>query len=381
MGTDPPTPARLRLRDLPLAARLVLSAFLLSVGLGYGAALVQLHMKDASGGSVLPTADDAVRKFHGPTGERPKSKMQQLLEADESVPFGGTGSMAAAFTTKSDGWKDAVRDRADTSRGSKGRRALGVAPAELKQAEEALRKERDTERRVLLDWVANGASKTCYTKDNYCFPEDLNGQPIDDAYLVKDADGKVVEPRAVKIQSIINDRCATCHTGGGDKGPAQFGLTKYDELQKYVKVEEAQAISVEKLSQSTHVHLLGFAMLYGLTGLIFAFTSFPGVIRAVIAPLPLVAQVAEIGCWWLARYDPLFAHAVVYTGAVVAAGVGLQIVLSLASLYGKGGKAVLLLLLVAAGLGAWGLNLKYDFAGDINRHLEQKKAGPSAAEK
>src|SRR6516162_560596 len=72
MGTDQPTPARLRLRDLPLSARLVLSAFLISVGCGYFAALVQLHFQHASPGNAMPTRDDVVRVFYGPTGEKPK---------------------------------------------------------------------------------------------------------------------------------------------------------------------------------------------------------------------------------------------------------------------------------------------------------------------
>jgi hypothetical protein len=45
MGTTS-TP-RFLLRDLSLSSRLVLSVFLLSVGLGYMAALIQLHFQHA----------------------------------------------------------------------------------------------------------------------------------------------------------------------------------------------------------------------------------------------------------------------------------------------------------------------------------------------
>src|SRR6516165_5349764 len=117
MGTDPPTPARLRLRDLPLSARLVLSAFLISVGCGYFAALVQLHFQHASPGAPLPSHDDVVRRFHGPTGAKPKPKLAALLEADESLPFNGGGTMRTAFTTKSGGWETAVKKRAQKSGG------------------------------------------------------------------------------------------------------------------------------------------------------------------------------------------------------------------------------------------------------------------------
>src|SRR6516165_5516342 len=100
MGTDPPTPARLRLRDLPLSARLVLSAFLISVGCGYFAALVQLHFQHASPGQTLPSRDDVVRRFHGPVGDKPKPKLQTVLEAEEDRPFNGSGTMRLAFTIK-----------------------------------------------------------------------------------------------------------------------------------------------------------------------------------------------------------------------------------------------------------------------------------------
>src|SRR4051794_33861872 len=115
MGTESPSSAPLRLRNLPLAARFVVSAFLLSVGLGYLAALVQLHMQHATPGNLLPTADDAERIFAQKKGERPKSKLETLIEAEENQPFNGTGQMAVAFTTKSakPGWEDAIDERAE----------------------------------------------------------------------------------------------------------------------------------------------------------------------------------------------------------------------------------------------------------------------------
>src|SRR5438105_1777321 len=95
---------RITIRDLPLAARLVLAVFLIAVGLGYGSALVQLHFHHAPPGTALPSIDDVVRKFHGdPNPANRVSTLQRLIEtpAGEDVPFNGSGSMARAFTTKS----------------------------------------------------------------------------------------------------------------------------------------------------------------------------------------------------------------------------------------------------------------------------------------
>jgi hypothetical protein len=69
----------------------------------------------------------------------------------------------------------------------------------------------------------------------------------------------------------------------------------------------------------------------------------------------LVAQVADVACWWLARLEPpagpYFALAIMATGAIVGLGLVAQIVLSLWNMYGAKGKLVLVVLfLVGAGL-------------------------------
>jgi hypothetical protein len=81
MDTPPP---RIVLRNLTLATRLTLAAFLVSLGIGYCSALVQLHFQHAKPGSALPSADDAVTAFHGSPGV---SQLERLLLADEGKPF------------------------------------------------------------------------------------------------------------------------------------------------------------------------------------------------------------------------------------------------------------------------------------------------------
>src|SRR5262245_38232006 len=99
-STTPKT--RLTVRDLPFAARLTLSLFLISVGIGYCSALVQLHFQHAKAGRMLPSGEDAADIFHGHRGPKPMSKIEQLLEAPEhGVKFNGTGQMRTAFTTRS----------------------------------------------------------------------------------------------------------------------------------------------------------------------------------------------------------------------------------------------------------------------------------------
>ncbi len=129
-------------------------------------------------------------------------------------------------------------------------------------------------------------------------------------------------------------------------------MDTYEHLKPYITVKASGAMSLNKLAQTTHVHLLGFAVLYCLTGLILAFSSYPGIVRAVIAPLPLAAQVVDISFWWLARLDapwgPHFATCIVYSGQVVAMALFAQIVLGLWDLFNRVGKVFVVLLFAAA---------------------------------
>ena len=77
---------------------------------------------------------------------------------------------------------------------------------------------------------------------------------------------------------------------------------------------------------------LGFGMMFFLTGVIFSMTSYPGFLRVLFCAWPLVFQMIDIGCWWLARLDPMYARVIVYTGGLVALGLGLQVVLTLLDL-------------------------------------------------
>src|SRR5262245_39161669 len=85
---------RFVLRDLSLPSRLVVALFLVSVGLGYFSALVQLHFQLATAGNLLPGQRETIDAYHGRAGI---SQLERLLRADESQPFNGTGSMRQAF--------------------------------------------------------------------------------------------------------------------------------------------------------------------------------------------------------------------------------------------------------------------------------------------
>jgi mono/diheme cytochrome c family protein len=320
------------LSNLPFAARLTLACFLLSVGVGYCSALVQLHFQHAAPGDMLPQTKDVVRTFHGPReAEVPRSKLELLITAEESLPWNGSGQMTAAFTTRSEGWKGEVR----------------------KRGEDTVRAERLGERDALVAWIHAGAPETAYNDDAFVLRGDLAGKPITAEYAEKNNDGLVV-----RIKSILEARCVRCHMPEGDDANAgNFRLDSYAALSKYLEVEEVgPAMSLEKLAQTTHVHLLAFSMLYMLTGLLLALTRYPAFLKIPLAVTPLLVQVFDIACWWLARLPGdvgvRFAEAIPITGGIVALGLVTQITLTLFDLFGRWGKLMLVLLFVVAGFSA-----------------------------
>lgn len=332
---QPPEAVRFTLRQLPLPAKLVLTAFLIAVGVGYFSALVQLHLQHGSrDGQPMPTADDVVERFAGVKrfdGELPRSKIETLITGSPEGKIESKANMTPAFFASSGG---------------------GFEKECKKRGEKVVRAERDGERRAMLAWInaAPDARQEAYQNDKFPLPADF-AHPVTEDFFDKAA-------KTVAIKSLVEERCLKCH--GGQKPPQ---LDSYAKLEPYITCPKLdltedgkwlknspRQMGVEGLTQSTHAHLLSFAVLFTLTGLVFAFTSYPGWFRALLAPLVLVAQVADVSCWWLARLDgsgPYFAMAIIGTGAVVGLGLAGQIVLSLFNLYGTKGKLVLLLIAAA----------------------------------
>ena len=340
MADTTPSP-RFTLRQLPLPAKLVITCFLLAVGLGYTSAMVQLHMQHSDrDGTHLPTVKNVIAVFAGK--KRPTEKQDDDCCKLEAII---RGSRDGDLTSKNMAPAFFAEDGADFNE------KADKNPALLPK----LIEEREGERKAIIAWIRGAAEtrKTAYEQDQFTLPKDLIGKPITPAYK---SGGDTV-----RVTSILRDRCVRCHRPGGEK--ADVPLTTLEELavlmpretseDPYGWVDSGKQMSLEKLTQSTHAHLLSFAVLFGLTGFIFAFTSYPGIIRGVIGPIVLIAQVADVSCWWLARlpspYGPNFAMAIIGTGGIVGMGRMAQIVLGLFNMYGCKGKVVLLLLFALAG--------------------------------
>ncbi len=358
-------PKRFSLSDLPLPAKLTVTVFLLSIGLGYVSAMVQLHMKDTKkDGTPMPGVPDVREKYCSYTeysGKYPGSKFESIISGDKNGAF-SKSNMAAAFFSKSTGYEKDIKKRT-------------ASVVDL---------EREGERQALLAWVKldTEARKTAYESDAFEQPNDLKEKPVTADYL---EDGKL------KVKSLVEDRCARCHDGM-QQSPA---LNSWDVLatlteapqpelfnfggKSYVKNDKQ--VSLDGLTQTTHNHLFGFSMLYFLSGIILAFTKFPTLVKVIFCPLAIVGATLDVSCWWLSRieppYGPMFAAAILGTGGIAALSLAVQIFLSLFDMYGKKGKIVVLLLLLA-GLGGGGFTI---FTKVVKPYLDAEKARAEEAPK
>lgn len=423
------TSSRYTLRDLPLPAKLVVTVFLISVGLGYCWAIMQLHFKHADKGDLMPGVDAVVARFsgvcppwkkeeaapaenraepkkeqanppegkraaeprgrepvakaepkkgpeqappkmvaaarikkiidtrcavcHSPDGEEPEKPLDNytnLAKYFDPSPQKGQihhaiapetegnftpDNMTAAFTTKSKVYEgdDEIKWKQQVAKSG--------------MTEDQLRAERETERLLVKAWLEAGAPEEAYTKDAFPIPDEIKNRPLAKAFVTQ----------APAITKVATDAAnAAANTAKRRKNAKDCQL------------------SVESLTQSTHAHLLSFSMLWALTGLTFAFTTYPLWMRCTLAPVVLIFQIIDISFWWLARLPeigPYFAVGIMGTGAVVGLGLIAQIVLSLFNMYGGKGKAVLLLLFLAAGAGGGLVFTKY-----IQPHIAaEKEAG------
>ncbi len=343
------------LRDLPLPVKVVATVFLMAVGVGYTSAMLQLHVQDSKKGSPMPTPEDVILKFTGkkrfdPNNPpaRPVSRLEALVTA-ETVDING-GSMSAAFTTQ------------DRAKGPL--KYANAVRGQLPEVVEQVKAERKGEQTVFALWIntPDEPRKASYAADKFTPPPGT----MPKAFTPLLTDGN-----AVKIKTLIEARCVTCHSNGGEK--ADVLLDSYECLSRfmgvpavvapangYIRVEEP--MSITKLTQSTHAHLLSFATLFSLTGLIFAFSSWPVWMRVIGGPSVVIAVFADVGLWWLARlcdqWGPYFAMGVMGTGAVAGLCLGAQITLSLFNMYGTKGKAVIALLFLFGALAGTGFVVK-----------------------
>lgn len=138
----------------------------------------------------------------------------------------------------------------------------------------------------------------------------------------------------VKVQPILTQACAECHSASSGTGLPS--LMSYTGVIRYTEVDLGQ--SMKSLVRVSHIHLFGMSFIFMLTSLIFVFSDMPPSVRAILVAIPFLAIWLDIGSWWFTKHDPIFAYIVIGGGVLMGLSLALQIGISLYDMWFARGK-------------------------------------------
>lgn len=236
MNDDAQSLTGVTLRTLPIVLRTLCSCFLLTMGLGFLAAIYYLFLQDVDphrrmGMSLVPAIE---AKYYG---ERSGTRLEAALR----------GSMSGRIS---------VADRAK-----------------------------------VIEWLRDGATREGFAD----------------------------------VKSIFDSACIACHSA--KSGLPIPPLTSFAEVKALAQVDTGPSLLA--LARVSHVHLFGISIIFLLTGMIFAMSELSWKWRLIVIAIPYLAIWADIGSWWLTKYEPVFAYVVVGGGTLMGSALGVQIFFSL----------------------------------------------------
>jgi hypothetical protein len=209
-----------RLRQLSPATRRALGLSLVIVAIAYVVLLLATYFELCPPSSSWPEPGELDRLLF--ETEPPVSRIERLLESAEGEMNRG-GTMRPAFTDQSVGWKLLTE---------------GMTTAERA----ALVADREGERLALLDWVRSGASREAYEHDDYVLLDRAGVRQITSSYVADSSRTQNDQlPRRVRIRTLLNDRCVTCHGENGRHDTARFiPLDSYQNLEPHLHAETTE---------------------------------------------------------------------------------------------------------------------------------------------
>lgn len=266
-----------RLASMSLPAKLTVTLFLILIGCGYLIALVNIyaHHHDADLDPRM-SSDDLRRTYHGltktVTSEARKSLPSEMLK--EVLPGGKMRKYLEA------GGPDAVR--------------------------------------ALVGWLEGGAKEADFARSGLSQPQDPSAQ-------------RVLADNCVKCHNATDGEEADKPWSKDKDSPPEYSLVaKYAQPQEGPSEQKTETIYLaptgwKQLVQITHAHIFTIPLFaLAVTGL-FLLTGVGERIKLLLAPLPLLAMLAEVAGWWLARpFEPAI-HLVAIGGAVFGMSLAVQI--------------------------------------------------------
>ena len=295
-----PTPARRwKLRNLDVPQKLLVGVIVGTVLGGYLAALVNVFAQHANAdGKSKIEIEQFISTYKRDGFFALVDNIQQSLGMDDVIRhYHGTGGGTLLQVALDTTMKTMIEEKIVQDQGR--------TPESLKQAE-ALRQ-------MLIKWslLPEDLRKTTYEE----------GSPVDDdGIAILDAIKQANPDKATVVKDTFQAYCVGCHSPNGKA--RQYSLVDLSSVSKYCVVHTG--VSAKALALTTHVHLLGFSVLFAMTGFLFSLTEFPWAVRLVFVPLTLTAQLVEIACWWLAKVDVFYAKMIFYLGPLVGLGLLIQ---------------------------------------------------------
>ena len=295
---------RIELRNLTVSQKLLVFTILMSVGLGYLSAMANLFASDASAdGKQTVKLDDFAQVYReGGFGKLKQEVEKSLGKEDVIRKYHGTGDLLK-FEVAMNGVMKPILIEAMSDENEAAKLSAQV-----------------------IEWakLPEPQRKHSFEKGMPVDAEEMPDFAKYKSFFAGDA-SKPNVPKGVELKPVISemfkDQCASCHSTNGSVSHAP--LQTFAQINAYCTADHG--VSLNKLALTTHVHLLGFTVLFALTGFLFSLTSFPGFIRLIFVPWTLFFQIIEISCWWLAKLDSRFAEAIFYLGPIVGIGMLIQV--------------------------------------------------------
>jgi hypothetical protein len=123
------------------------------------------------------------------------------------------------------------------------------------------------------------------------------------------------------VRRVLDRRCVKCHAPGGEKEGSPFAASReagaeWGLVSEYARPD--RGMSAAKRATTTHAHLFGMTVLFGLLGAVFLFTGTRRGVKAIVVAAPFAGMALDIGSWWLALLSPAFCWGIVAGGALLA---------------------------------------------------------------
>jgi len=284
MMNDQTDPRPIRLANLPLAAKVMLTLFLLLVGAGYLVAMANIYEQhhDADLDPRL-SLDDIRRVYHGMnrtvTGETRLSTPSPLLRM---VSPGGK-----------------------------------MRPHLEEGGEPAIR--------ALVSWLQDGANEATFTQAALYHAGDPAAQDV----LLR---------HCIRCHNLQGDKSDVPFAQSPSSRPQYAMVARFATPVPDTTAQNAQTLylaptSLRDLVLTTHLHILTIPVFTLIVGTLFLLTGLPSKVKLVLGPLPMLAVCCDIGSWWLARPFEPFIYVIAAAGAVFGASFGAQVLCVAGSLW------------------------------------------------